>query len=364
MNFVKIQTADLRRAITFVKNGVAKKGVLPILSYIRFYSENGNLFLESTDLTVFYRYKVGSCDEDVNTMLPAQEFSGFISKIKDEEINISVDNEKMETLIKAGKTKLKLKTFLPADFPKEQNDLELLEEVDTRAFFNALKNTVFYSGDVTKSILCSINLKCENNKAVFASTDGYRLIVNSAEQGFAETKTINLPGEMSTKIASLLLKEESEKTIILINESKIAFQSDDFYVSTRLMEGKFPDYTKILPKSFTHEFTVDRIELLSVLKQSEDIVDKTSNIIHLEFNSSGLTVFAQNNSGLIESEIEFKGFKEDFNVSFNEAYLIKALNQIESESVIMKCNTAITPVVFYDEIESEQSVVMLMPIRS
>ncbi len=359
---MKINTQNLKKALNFVKSGIAKKSILPVLSHIHLVSREGKLFVESTDLNCFYRSKVSDEKEQIKTMIPASEFISFVSSSKEEEIDIKFSEEKQELTVKSGKSKISLRTMQSEDFPIESTSLELLEQVNTQEFFSALKKTSFYSDDVTKSILCSINMISNGKEITFASTDGYRLIVNKIEQS-TPAQTLNLPGETMSKIATMILKEDDDQTNILIGENKIAFQTEDCYVSTRVMEGKFPDFNKILPKSSSQSFSINRNELVSVLKTSRELLDKNTNIVNFNFSSDGLIVSGSNSYGKIESELDFKGFNDQFIISFNEGYLSNALAQIDSDVLVMKCNSNTQPVLLFDQEESESTTIMLMPIK-
>lgn len=359
---MKINTQQLKRALGFVKNGVSKRAIFPVLSHIHLVTNNGVLFAESTDLNCFYKSKVCESKEEFNIMVPASEFAGFVSLSKEEEIDVKLNNEKFEMNVKSGKSKITLRTSSPDDFPKSDDGLELLEEIDTQEFFKSLKSVKFYSEDVAKSILCAINFISNGKEIVFAATDGYRLIVNKLEKPITSF-VYNLPGDTITKIASLMMKEENEKTRILVGNNKIAFETSDVYVSTRMMDGKFPDYNKILPKSFSKSFFLDKDELIGVLKTSKELLDKQTNIVNFSFTENGLIVSGSNSSGKIESELDFKGFEEPFDISFNEGYLSNALAQIDSKSMWMKCNSNIQPVLLFDEDQSDETTIMLMPIK-
>lgn len=357
---MKVNTQKLQKALAFVKSGIGNKPVLPILSDIHFFTDNGKLFVETTDLTCFYRSKVDDFDMFLDVMIPSAAVIGFVSKSSEEDIDLLLKSD--DLVFKSGKNKLSTSFKPSTDFPKPQK-LEFLEEVFTQEFFPALSKTDFYADDVVKGILCAINMKCEDNAVVFGSTDGYRLNVNSINKTIVGNKQFNLPGDQVIKIANLLKKGNSEKTNIYASETMIAFETDDSYVSTRLVEGKFPDYNKIIPKSFLNSFIINKSQLKEALKISENIIDKTTNIVNFNFRDQFLIITGSNINSDFESEIDYSGFQEDFEISFNETYLIQAINHIDSEMIVMKCNSGIQPVMLFDQDESENQKIMLMPIK-
>lgn len=355
---MKIITEDFKRSLDIVSKGLEKKPILPILNHIVLTKSENLMQLRTTNLERFITTEV-NVENDGNEFdiaVIGDELVKIIGTIKDDEIDFSLKDDKV--VIKAGKKKFSLSTMNTDEFPKEAIVDDLIYSTEDKAeLIDKLRRVPFYSADNTKTILTGVVFSQDE----VAATDGYSMGVMGID-GFGGNMQI-VSGITLNDILTALSKSSGIDLSIYCSDRNVKFKSGETEITTRIIEGKYPDYKRILPKQFQRELTVDLNELLDSVKQAMIVGEKTTNLVTIEFQPSEMIVYAGSFHGDFESRLSMHGeLDSPEKISFNGKLLLTVLKSLIGENVTIKSNSNVQPVVFEGDLCDEHTV-MLMPIK-
>lgn len=363
---INCTTQNLKDAVQIAERNTSKNQTLPILNCIFIEAMSGAIKIKATNLENAVEIIVsGKVEEEGNVAIPAKTLSMFLSNITDHQIIL--ESKKDNLYIKSGKNQTTIRGFSSEDFP-------LLPKVDEVESFNLpsqeLKNaisSVIISASLSdiKPELSSMLFKVFGNTIKLAATDSFRLSEYSIV-----LKNIN-----SEKISSFLIPQRSIQEILKIIDKndmiKFGFSKNQLVVSSenirfisRLIDGIFPDYEQIIPKSFKITFIAKKSEVLSNLKLSNVFVSKL-NDINISFSGSKKTIIFQasnQDTGEYSSEIAVIGEGEDVNMKFNIKYLLDGISQLNSEYIVFNLNSAESSLLIHGKGDSS-FLYLVMPMR-
>ncbi|HWA52295.1 MAG TPA: DNA polymerase III subunit beta [Patescibacteria group bacterium] len=371
---VQVLQEDLNNNLQTAIRFIASRTTLPILSNFLLETDKTKLKISATNLEMSISTSIGAkVEEEGNITIPAKYFEEIISNLNKGQIDLIAQNEKME--IVSQNSEINLPVTPSNDFPKIPNEID-----DKKSFtlvFDELKaaltKILFAVGaDVARPVLTGVLFIFESSKLTLVASDGFRL----------SKTTVNLSKEISLKPVIIpknslleLLKIGNNAKEILIEsketENQLVIKINDVFFTTRLIDGNFPDFGKIIPVSSTTLVSVDKNDLIKSVKLASIFAKDVGNLIkmtigHPERNSDGvegsLTVTSEgkagNEKGSIEAEIKGPSLEVLFNYKFVEDFL----NNAEGDSVEMKLTDAVSPVIFVDS-KNENFLHLIMPVR-
>jgi DNA polymerase III subunit beta len=260
------------------------------------------------------------------------------------------------------------------DFP----ELPVVEDgevaqLPVEAFIEGLHGSLFAaSSDETKQVLTGVHLSLQAEGLEFAATDGHRLAVveTIAEEGApvndaALALKVTIPAKALQELAKMLDKQTGEIVTVQFDQSQVVFEWTDQRLTSRLLEGQYPNYRQLVPKQFARQLTVERRLLLSALERIAVLADQKNNIVKLSINSGAqeiaLSVDAQDvGSGREVFPAQITG--EDLEVAFNVKYLMDGLKVITTSEVQMQLNTATSPTVL-SPLGGMKMTYLVMPVQ-
>ncbi len=358
---------NLNKGVTTVSRLVSIKGTLEILSHILISTENGRLKLSATNLEMGINYKVGAkIEKEGSITVPAKLFSELISQLPLGKIDLE---EKDETLYaKIDGFNSQIKGLSSEEFPlipkiKEKKIISVtageLKDAIQMVFFSA-------APDETRPVLSGIYFKVEKLKIYLASTDSYRLsekIINLKEKE-TSIKEIIIPAKTMIELSRVL--DDPEKIVnIYINETQIMFETDDFEITSRLIEGKFPDYKQIIPTGAETKAVLDKDKFLSVIKVASLFSRDTAGSITLNFSTKGkIEVIASGSQyGETDSTCDAEVTGKDSDIIFNSKYILDVLNNLPSGNITLEISGKLNPGVLKKEGDKDYTYV-IMPLRA
>lgn len=357
----------LTRALSLVSRIVSTRNQLPILGNILLSAEEGNLFLTTTNLETAITTKITAvCQKNGKITVPAKQINEIISLIKEEKVELFIDKNNL--IIKGKKTKNSLNTAPASEFPPiEKNNDKPTIILKEKEFAKAINQAaIATSQDESRPILGGVRIVKKEKKLEIAATDGYRLTVKEilAEKAEIE-KSYIFPIKTLLEVIRISQEEESKEIRIVIrkDQNQAVFLFDQTEVVTRLVDGEFPNFQKIIPSSFTTRTVIDKEELLNAVKISAVFARESANIIKLNIEGKTLTISANapsvgENSNTLEVETE----GENIEVAFNYRFLLDFLMTIDSERIIFETNGALNPGVFKSE-KDNNFLHIIMPVR-
>jgi len=373
---------ELNNAIQLVSKAVSTRPTHPILANILLTADQGTdkISLTGFDLNLGIQTSFdGTVKNSGAITIPSKLLSEIVNKLPNETpVSLEVDENLDNILIKSDRGSFNLKGIPSDDYP----NLPFVESgtslnIDPSSFLKALKTTVFASSnDDSKQLLTGVNFTFKQNYLESASTDGHRLAV--ALIGKEEyTDNNNLPindGELSVTIPTRSLREieklislrSSENSIKLFyDKGQVVFISSNQIITTRTLEGTYPNYSQLIPDTFSKILTFNTKKLIDALERIAVLADQQSSVVKITLDNKDLALIsadAQDIGNANESiPVSYSG--EEFNIAFNVRYLLEGLKVIDSENVILKCNLATTPAVFVPEDNLNSFTYLVMPVQ-
>ncbi|ALC88510.1 DNA polymerase III subunit beta [Bacillus sp. FJAT-18017] len=373
-----IQRDNLVQSVNDVMKAVTSRTTIPILTGIKIVAGEEGVTLTGSDSDVSIQSfipKEEDGDEIVEIKQPgaivlqAKFFSEIVKKLPTDTVEIEVQNQ-LQTVIRSGKSEFNLNGLDAEEYPhlpqiEEDNKFRIPADL-LKAL---IRQTVFaVSVSETRPILTGVNWKMENNELTCIATDSHRLALRKArvETENNETYNIVIPGKSLTEL-SKIIADTNEPVDIVITENQVLFKSKHVLFFSRLLEGNYPDTSRLIPSEsktdvvlFTKDFlhAIDRASLLA--KEGRNNVVKFStlsdNIVEVSSNTPEI--------GTVVEEIQGQSVEgEELKISFSAKYLMDALKALEGTDIKISFTGAMRPFVIRP-IHDESILQLILPVRT
>lgn len=352
-----------KKGLNAVDRIVASKNTLPILNNVLIKIEEGQVVLSATDLEIGVNYYLGGkIDEEGSITVPGKVLSNFISSLNEEKISLETTNGVL--FAKTEKSEANINGISAEDFPNIPKVVgrEILE-IDGSALKTAISQVVFSASyDESRPVLTGVYFIINEGVLKLVATDSYRL---------AE-KTINIPTNekakfiIPTKTIHELLRilTGNEKVKIIISENQAMFLLPDMDLTSRIIEGEYPNYEQIIPKTFKTQAKTSTAELANTIKTASFFARENANNVKLTFHKDHILVEATSSQlGNFKSQIPCVVTGEENEISFNARYLLDALSGVDSPKVNIDIIGKLNPGVIRPD-NNTGIVYIIMPLRS
>jgi DNA polymerase-3 subunit beta len=333
----KILKTDLVNIMDKIVGVVPKKNIKPILSGVRVFEQEGNVYFEATDMETSIRIKSPAFDieESGEYVVEAETFRDIAkNSISDE---MAIDLSENKAIAKVGKGRIKLPIMSASDFPSldftaETNSIQLTR----KELKHAIDHTLFSaSKDEMIRNLNGALIELSSNNFRMVTADSYRLAIldQPIEQKIGEEAQLFLSYKTIKTLEKLLLEEE---ITLHYNDKRIVFHVGDIEFAGLLLNVSFPNYKAVLPETFETQITVNKKDLVDSLKLINIIAKGKGDIIKLNIAENTVTVEAKSadrGDGNVPIPIEKQG--KDMVVGFDPTFLIEGLSHIDDETVAM-----------------------------
>ena len=371
LTIVKI---DFEKSLASVENIVENKTTIPILSNVLLEAKQGRLHLSATDMDMMIsdKVKVKNIDIEGSTSVPAHILYNVIKELnKDKPIELSYNESNKKLHLSSFKSKFTFSCLPKDEFPilsTENYKISFLlssnvlkEMIDQTYFAISSEESRYYLNGI---FFHTVKL---NNKFFLRSiaTDGHRLAQSQTIAPTAANNIFNtiIPKKLIFELRKLIDDVETDIKIDL-TERKIRFSFNETIIVSKLIDGKFPDYEKVIPKDTKNSFSIDRKSFLESINRISTISSDKSKAIKLNLNKNKLTISANNleegGSGIEEIEINYNGPSLD--IGFNGNYLKEIINQLNNKEIIILFSDSTAPTIIKDESKSD-TLYVLMPMR-
>ena len=380
MKLVCSQT-ELNTALQLVSRAVANRPTHPILANVLLTADagTGKLSLTGFDLNLGIQTSlIASIDSSGAITLPSKLFSEIISKLSsDSPITLISDTSKEQVQITSKSGTYQVRSMTADDFP----ELPIVEnesflKINASSFANSLRSTLFASStDEAKQILTGVNLSFNKNSIKSAATDGHRLAVLSLqdvissdnESKIYENIEVTLPSRSLREVERFLSSCKSDTEIsFFYDQGQVVFISSDQIVTTRTLDGTYPNYNQLIPDEFQHTLELDRKSFILALDRISVLAEQHNNVIKISTNKKesvlNITAEAQDlGSGFESIPINFDS--DDIEIAFNSRYLLEGLKIIDTDSILLKFNAPTTPAIFTPSDDGKQFIYLVMPVQ-
>ena len=332
---IQINRETLLKPLTSVTSIVEKRHTLPILSNLLLEAKQNKIHLTATDLEMQISLSIESATTgDFSTTISAKKLLDICRSLPDSsEINMAT-NESRITL-KAGKSRFNLQTLPAADYPvmtKTQGESTLVT-IGQRQLKDLLKQVEFAMAQQDiRYYLNGLLFEVVANRLNIVGTDGHRLSFTSTElkQNYDKQDVI-LPRKTVIELIKLL-DDSDEDVQIELASNQVNFSFSHFKLISKVIDGKFPDYNRVIPTGHQNSFTTDRVGVLLAMQRASILSNEKYRGIRMVLSNNNLKLISTNSDQEeAEEELEINYAGDSLDIGFNVTYLIDVLNNTSSE---------------------------------
>lgn len=373
---VRIGREELLTGLQRVQGVVEKRNTMPILSNILLEAKHDGAEIVATDLEIGMRglYKA-TVLEAGGVTISARKLYEIIKELPSGEIELTSGDNNWTT-IQAGKSQFKVVGLPSGDYPALPSiEREGLTPLAGAGLLELIRKTLFAAGDndaryILNGLLVSLTTTEKKTTLLrLVGTDGHRLAVAEREVGTPNAKQpaqdikAIIPKKAAQEMRRLLEEGGDEEPLIGFTKNLMIFRKSGLLLTSRLMEGNYPNYQQVVPKESGKRIAVNRGLLESALRRVSVLSKDKANAVKVTFASGGMTLFSSNpDYGEATEELAARYEGEALNTGFNARYLLDALSVMDGESVSLQMDTALSPCLI-QEAESPGFKCVVMPIK-
>ncbi|MFZ2152822.1 MAG: DNA polymerase III subunit beta [Microgenomates group bacterium] len=369
---VSLLQENLNPALSMVSRFVALRAQLPILSSILFSSDNGRIRLSATNLEMGINYWIGGkIDIDGSFAVPSKEITEFISYLPAGKLDLSLNPQSLLE-VSSSKATSTFTTSSPTDFPLIPSinpDTSL--QISFKTFSSAISEVAFAaSTDDSRPVLTAVLCIFTSTTFKLVATDGFRLSVKeialdepiSLPSG-TENLTFLIPSKSLYEVGKITKNIDKIKFGLSSDTHQLVFVTPDIELTSRLIEGEFPDYNRIIPTSFSTVINLSKEELSQSIKIASVFARESANVVKLSIKNNSLEVSANAvQVGQNKVTLDAKTDGEPLEIAFNYKYISDFLSVCQGENITISLNEALTPGLFQDS-SNPTLTHIIMPVR-
>jgi len=359
----KITKEKFIEGLQQVQHVVSTRTTLPILSNVLLQAKGGKVELTTTDLDVGVRGAVDAdVEEEGSTTLPARKLATIVKELPTSEISIEINGNNIAA-IKSGPSFFKILGLSQDEFP-QLPDFSGSKEIvlDQKLVKDGLKKTFYaISTDETRYVLNGINWSFAGGKLTLVATDGRRLAMVDQEVDLqdSQARDVIVPTKAINELQRLLA--DAGQVRISIGESQIAFELNGYLLTSKLIDGNFPNFRQVIPGAPRYRVTMDRCLLLETVHRVSLLTSDKTSSIKLVFSEDNIEIMA-NAPEVGEAReslpVSYKG--EKMSIAFNPEFLMAPLRNLDSDEVHLDLIDEISPGVLRI---NEPFLYVIMPMR-
>ncbi|MCR4399132.1 MAG: DNA polymerase III subunit beta [Firmicutes bacterium] len=363
-----VDQAHLATGVQSVSRAVSGKTTIPVLQGILISAAAGKITLKAYDMEMGISCPVdGEVVEEGAIVLPAKVVAEIVKRIPGGKISIDVDRGNYSARLTWSRSEFTIHGLDAGQFPvlpETGGDAALT--VDAEAFRGLIRQTTFATaqGDA-RPVLTGVLLEAQGRDMAMVAIDGVRLALRRAylsKDGSAEVKAI-VPGRALNEAARLVSGGEGGVTV-QIGRGHASFAAGGAVVVSRLLEGQFPPYQQIIPKSYSTTVTVRREEFHDACERASVVSYDQDNTVHLRIARGGVAVSAASpDVGKVREEIDAQVEGEEIDIAFNARLVMEGLRALDSDDVLLRTTGKFSPACIRP-VEHENFVYVVMPLRT
>ncbi|WP_373155012.1 DNA polymerase III subunit beta [Clostridium sp. AUH-JLR23] len=366
MNF-KIKRLELLNALTKVSRAVSIKSPLPVLTGIKFDLKEDELILTGSDSDITIQTSIQDhidIIESGSVVLSSKYILEIIKKIDSEDVHIFIVDGTL-TRIEGANSRFDLNGTSYIDYPRidlnktgvnlQMKSIDLKEAIEQTSFATSEKET--------RPVLTGVNFKAKDHVLECIATDSYRLAKRILNIDSDISFNIIIPKKSLIEISRII--EKDELIDLYVSDRKVLFVFDHVLIQTRLIDGTFPDTSRLIPDSFDYSMSIDSTSLLNSIDRASLLTNEQTNIVKLTMNQDTviLSSFSQE-IGSVEENLSRAFYKgEPLKISFSARYLTDAIKSINGQKVRVLFTGEMKPFIIKD-FEREDIIQLVLPVRT
>lgn len=336
----KIEKEILLKPLQTITGIVERKQPLPILSNVLIQKEGANYRFVATDLEIQISTGLNRPDQNSSSesiTVGAKKLQEILRVLPDtSKVSFDLSNGKLQ--LKTEKSKFSLQTLPASDFPQVSDQINNPEKIEiNQGEFKKLLGSVQYAmaqQDI-RYYLNGVLLVIENDSLKLVATDGHRLAFASAklEQEYSKREVI-LPRKTITELFKLLASDTEEKVIFEFGENQIRICFSGITITSKIIDGKFPDYGRVIP-NYSNHLSLNRLAVLQALQRVAILSNEKFRGVRFVLTEKNLRIISNNSEQEeAQEDLETSYHGTALDIGFNVNYLLDGLNNIGSEEVV------------------------------
>jgi DNA polymerase III subunit beta len=369
---VTVERAELLKSLGHVHRVVERRNTIPILANVLIKAERSKLSFKATDLDLEITDSIAAeVGPGGSTTVPAHMFYEIVRKLPDgAQIVLEASGDRAVLAIRAGRSRFTLQTLPESDFPDlaagdmvntfklAAGDLKRL--IDKTQFAISTEETRYYLNGIY--LHTAGTAKAATLRAV--ATDGHRLaqVELALPSGANGMPGVIVPRKTVGEVQRLIEDSDAEVTVEL-SQGKVRFTIGDVVLTSKLIDGTFPDYARVIPLGNDKELTVDKKEFEQAVDRVSTVSSERGRAVKLSLSNGKLMLSVTNpDSGSATEEIEVEYGSEPLDIGFNSRYLLDIAAQIDGEAAVLKLADPGSPTLIQDR-DAKGALYVLMPMR-
>lgn len=321
--------------------GASTRSSIQTLSGVMLRAEGGAVELQATDMEIGVRVGVAAqVERDGTAVLPGRLLLDVVRSLPNDDLALEYKSDRQDVEVVSGSARFQLRTLPSEDFPKlptAEGAASL--KMPAAAFVDTVSRVArAASRDEARPHLTGVLVSAGGNELRMVATDSYRLSVKETklEKPLERELEVNVPVRALQELTRIASADGPDEIEVAALDNQVVFTAGDVVLSSRLIEGRFPNYKQLLPETYEHELRLDRAELLDVVKRISLLAQKNAPL-RMKFEDGALEVSAETpDIGAARESIPapFKG--ETLEIGFNPEFLQDGLDSAESDELIFK----------------------------
>ena len=367
-----IERANLLKTLRHVQSIVEKRNTIPVLSNVRIEALEDGISFKATDMdTEITEIVDAKTTETGATTAPAHMLYDIVRKLADgSEVELTFPDEKGQLTIASARSKFSLSTIGVEDFPVISGDKlpinftmdkeELKDVIDRTKFAVSTEETRYYLNGVY------MHAKNEGNAKVLrvVATDGHRLacVESPLPQGAESMNGVIIPRKTVGEVRKLLDDTKAENIAVSLSENKIRFTMEDVTLTSKLIDGTYPDYERVIPTDNDKVLELGVKPLAEAVDRVSVVAERTRAIKMITAPNHITITTSSPDLGSAQEEVEAKYDSESLEIGYNFRYLLDILAEVKGETVRISFADGSSPSVIHDTSDAS-AIYVLMPMR-
>lgn len=371
MKFI-VSSAQLLKQLQLLNGVVNSSNTVPILDNILFEIQPGQLTLSASDMETTITTSMAIETSDTGSIaLPARLLTDMLKTFAEQPLSFLVKEANQSVEISSDKGKYAIAYKAGSEFPKAL-EIEDPSSIKLPAYVlgNAIDKTVFAtSQDNTHLVMTGVFLQANESELILVATDGHKLVKYEREDIKSEKPAeFILPKKPLNVLKGVLSNAEGDVNISY-NEVNAVFSFENITLSSRLIDGTYPNYEVVIPKDNPNKLIVDRLSFLTAVRRMSHFSNKTTYQIRLKLAGSALQIFAEDidfaNKGEERLSCDYEG--QDLEISFNSRFLSEMLSNLSAKDIVMSLSEPnkagiVSPLDGAEE--GERTTMLVMPVAT
>lgn len=364
---LKTKRDDLVSKLSIVSRAVSTRAATQAPSGILLSATAGQVTLTATDLELGLRTAlVAEVESEGTVLLPGRLLAEVARSLGDATVEIETREAERDVEIRSGTFSTHLKVMAAEDFPKLP---EPGERAGLKMPAKALEESIELvaraaSRDDMRPVLTGVFVSASGTEMTMVATDSYRLAVKRTdlESDLGGELEANIPARALRELVRVISAEGVEEATVWLLETQAVFAAGAITLTTRLIDGQFPNFRQLLPESYEHDVRLDRGEFLDVVRRVSQLAQRNAPL-RLSFDANELTVAAETPDVGDASETMEAAFEgEAMEIGFNPEFLREGIESVAAEAIMLRLISPLRPGLL-QSVEGEDFRYLVMPIR-